>query len=468
VPVRLGGTVGTGVLLADALSVRARRFRAVVVAGLQDGAFPRHPVPEPFLDDADRRALARASGVVLPLHEDVLARERFLFYSAQSRASEVVFLSFRSSDEEGEPQLRSPFVDDVRDLFADELWSARGRRLLAEVTWPPASAPTSLELRRAQAAGAGAGAAEPAPLARPASDAVVALLRARPAEAARGLEAFAGCGVRWLVESVLRPGRIEPDPEPMQRGSLAHAVLDATLRRLKQRTGSARLTPQTRGEAERELREAIREVAGTRAGARARAALRALEVDLLRWLEAECEHGPGLEPQWLEWSFGREDDEHGPLELEGVRITGRVDRIDVGPGGTALVRDYKNSTGYPRASWAQDGHLQAALYAIAARELLGLDPVGAVYQPLRGKDLRPRGAVRPEVAAGAVDNDVVAPEEWEALLAELRATAEDAARRLHEGDIRPCPERCTPKGCAYPGICRAPERADDSPPTVAA
>ena len=136
-----------------------------------------------------------------------------------------------------------------------------------------------------------------------------------------------------------------------------------------------------------------------------------------------------------------------------------MDRIDVGPGNVALVRDYKNSTGYPRATWAQDGHLQAALYAIAARELLGLEPVGAVYQPLRGKDLRPRGAVRPEVADGAVDNDVVDAAEWEALLDDLRGTAEDAARRMHDGDIRPCPERCTPKGCAYPGICRAPERS---------
>ena len=454
VQVRLGGAAGAGVLLADPMSVRARRFRAVVVAGLQDGAFPRHPVPEPFLDDADRRALAGVSGIVLPLHEDVLARERFLFYSAQSRASEIVFLSFRSTDEEGEPQLRSPFVDDVRDLFTEDLWEARGRRLLAEVTWPPASAPTPLELRRAQAAAAGATAAEPAALAPPVSEPVLALLRARETESARGLEAFAGCGVRWLVESVLRPARIDPDPEPMQRGSLAHAVLERTLRGLRDRTGSARLTLGTQDEAERELAAAIRELGGTRGGVRARAALRALEVDLRRWLAAECEHGPGLEPQWLEWSFDA-------LELGGLTVSGRVDRIDVGPGNTAVVRDYKNSVGYPRATWAQEGHLQAALYALAARELLGLDPAGAVYQPLRGRDLRPRGALRPEVAAGAVDNDVVEPAEWEALLDELRGVAEDAARRIHAGDVRPCPERCTPKGCGYPGICRAPEKVTE-------
>jgi ATP-dependent helicase/DNAse subunit B len=109
---------------------------------LQDGAFPRRPEPDSFLADDDRRALARASGVVLPLHEDVLDADRHLFYAAVSRAEEVVFCSFRSSDEEGEPQIPSPFVADVRALFGDELWDRRARRLLADVTWTPAQAPT--------------------------------------------------------------------------------------------------------------------------------------------------------------------------------------------------------------------------------------------------------------------------------------------------------------------------------------
>ena len=49
------GEEGDGVLLADPLEIRARRFRAVFVCGLQDGEFPRRPVPEPFLDDEARR-----------------------------------------------------------------------------------------------------------------------------------------------------------------------------------------------------------------------------------------------------------------------------------------------------------------------------------------------------------------------------------------------------------------------------
>src|SRR3954454_1221147 len=146
------GDAGEGVLLPAPLGIRARRFRAVFVCGLQDGDFPRRPVPEPFLDDDARRGLAAAAGLRLPLHEDVLDRERSLFYACMSRPQEVLVLSWRSSDEEGEPLVASPFLDDVRALFTDQLWEERGRRLLAEVTWAPREAPTPRELRRAQAA----------------------------------------------------------------------------------------------------------------------------------------------------------------------------------------------------------------------------------------------------------------------------------------------------------------------------
>jgi len=41
-----------------------------------------------------------------------------------------------------------------------------------------------------------------------------------------------------------------------------------------------------------------------------------------------------------------------------------------------------------------DRKWQVALYLLAAREVLGLEPVGGLYQPLGAKDLRPRGLLR--------------------------------------------------------------------------
>ncbi len=458
-------TPPAGVLLADPLAIRARRFRAAFVCGLQDGEFPRRPVPEPFLSDEDRRGLALAAGLRLPLHEDVMDRERSLFYAAVSRPEDVLFLSWRSSDEEGEPQAPSAFLDDVRALFTDELWEQRGTRLLADVTWAPRDAPTPHELRRAYAAASGA--SEPAPLGAPATEAVLGLLAARQTEPSRGLEAFAACGVRWLIEQLLRPGRTEPDPEPMQRGSLAHAVLERTLALLRERTGSGRIAPERLAAALAALTDALGERARlqTRETARTRAVLRGLEADLERYLRTEAECGAGYEPAELEWSFGGADDAHGPLPLggEGGLVTGRVDRVDVGPGGAAIVRDYKGRTAVGGAKWGDDLQLQVALYLLAVRELLGLEPVAGLYQPLAGRRLAARGLVRDDVPGRYTRTDLVDAAGFDAALDAARELALRTADDLHAGRLRPCPERCSNRGCRYPAICRAGEPGAERP-----
>ena len=83
-----GPPAGPGaVVLSDPLAIRARRFRAVLVCGLQENEFPLAPAPEPFLSDELRRELAVCSGLRLRPREDALARERYLFYTSVSRAT---------------------------------------------------------------------------------------------------------------------------------------------------------------------------------------------------------------------------------------------------------------------------------------------------------------------------------------------------------------------------------------------
>lgn len=434
------------VLLADPLAIRARRFRAILLCGLQEGELPRRPQAEPFLDDQARAALAVASGLVLPRHEATLPRERSLFYAAVSRPEEVLFLSFRSSDEEGAPQQPSPFLDDVRALFTDALWEDRGRRLLAEVTWPPAEAPTPHELRRAQAALHLQ--PDPEPLHAPRDPEVKHVLAGRDRESARGLETFATCPVKWLIEHVLKPAPVDPDPEAMRRGSLAHAVLERTLRGLEARTGSGRLTPATLEPALEELHAAIAQLQAAARTTPAKAAARALEVDLERYVRHEALNGAAYDPTQLEWSF---DD----YELDGVAVSGRVDRVDV-RGGRAIVRDYKGRTVHPGARWAEDARIQAALYALAVREKLGYTIVGALYQPIGTADQRPRGVVLDDIPGRYVNGDVGDAETLETRLQDARAIAAQAAVDLRAGRIEPCPDRCAYNGgCAHPGICRA-------------
>ena len=458
-----GAPAPAGVLLAQPLEIRARRFRAVFVCGLQDGEFPGRPQPDPFLSDDDRRGLMAAAGLRLPLHEDVLDRERSLFYSAVSRPEDVLFLSWRSSDEEGDPQAPSAFLDDVRALFTEDLWTERGTRLLADVTWAPRDAPTPHELRRAYAAAQEQ--PEPAPLGAPRSAAALGLLAGRETEPARGLEAFAACGTRWLIEQLLRPDRTEPDPEPLQRGSLAHAVLERTLELLRERTGSARLAPERLDAALGCLADALAERARGGPAARSRALLRGLEADLERYLRTEAECGAGYEPTVLEWSFGREQDAHGPLPLgDGAgSVSGRVDRVDVGPDGAAIVRDYKHRVVVGGTKWGDELQLQVALYLLAVRELLGLEPVAGLYQPLTGRKLGARGLVRDDVPGRYTRTDLVDDGAFAAALDAARALAARTAADLHAGRLAPCPERCSSRGCRYPGICRGGEPTREVP-----
>ncbi|HEV7363810.1 MAG TPA: PD-(D/E)XK nuclease family protein, partial [Solirubrobacteraceae bacterium] len=421
--------------------------------GLQEGEFPRRGRPDPFLGDEVRAALG------LPSRADVLAGERVLFYAAVSRSEERLTLSWRSSDEEGNPALPSSFLEDLAALFEDDLVAHPARRRpLAEVTWSPGEAPTPTERARSHAARAPRVPVRPiAPLRSPA-------VLARLAEAVyspSALEVYVGCPVKWLVERRLDPRRMEPKAEPLVRGTFLHAVLDAALTRLRAETGSARVRPATLERARELAREEV-EVRREKLPLSPheptnRAALRRLELDLDRYLAYEAS-ADGWEPEHLELGFGFEDAQFGQLELGGgeLRVRGTIDRVEV-DGERAVVRDYKSTRGHPYAKWADDGILQVGLYMLAVQRLLGLQPVAGVYQPLRG-DLRARGLVRRDAGLREplVDRDFVDAEDFDRAVEEIETLACETARRLRAGELVPNPDSCAFRGgCAHPGICRS-------------
>ncbi len=472
VPAGAGSVSGDGtdaVLLAEPLEVRARRFRAVFVCGLQEGEFPRPSSPEPFLSDERRFELASASGVRLRPREDALAAERYLFYAAVSRATERVFLAYRSSDEEGNLALPSPFIADVAELLDPDWPSRRRRRLLADVVWEPGRAPTERERARTAAdAGAAPGGELPA---RRRVLGAEALGRMRHTEilSAGALEAYSDCPVRWLVERELQPDQLLPDPEPLARGSLMHDVLERLLGEL-----DGPVTPDTLATAQAILDRLLAELGdgggaalgvGSPAVVRA-GALRAIEADLRRYLEHEARTSGEWRPLGLELRFGFDGDERSlpALELgegeERVRVRGLIDRVDVDGSGHAVVRDYKSGARRPAwsaARWREDRQLQVALYMLVIRELTGSEPVAGFYQPLRGEDLRARGAFvkGTPVGCGVVATDARAGEELDEMLADAAQRAVSLAASLRAGELEPSPQNCSRDGCKYPAICRS-------------
>ena len=123
--------------------VRSRCARGASVCcssgRLQERVFPRQGRGEPFLGDHERRAIdaALADAGEAPLglrpHEDPLDAERYQLYAAVSRPTELLVLSWHRADEDGEPAVRSPFVDDVLDVLAPAP-EPRDRRL-GSVGW---------------------------------------------------------------------------------------------------------------------------------------------------------------------------------------------------------------------------------------------------------------------------------------------------------------------------------------------
>ena len=432
--------------------IRARRFEAVFVCGLQEGEFPRPQASEPFLSDDDRRALAKASDLRLTPREDELDRERHLFYVCASRAERLLALSARFSDEEGNPQVQSFLVEEARDRLD---FGQAEVRTLADVTWDLRDAPTEAEWERALAlSGPRHDPVQPDGLHDPA---VLARLTERRLSAG-ALEAFADCPVKWLVDRILRPEALEPDPEQLVRGSFAHSVLEATYRRL----GEA-VTPANLERAEEILLEELSGQQGrfpiSPRETRLRTAVRKLEFDLLRHLRREAGAGSEFVPAHLEVAFGGGEEELPPLRIgsEGVEITGRIDRVDV-RGGQAVVQDYKTGkTTFPVAKWEDKNRLQVALYMLAVRDLLELEPVAGLYVSL-GNGKGPRGLVRDDAAdevGDVIKQDRRPQPEFEEQLVRARERVGELAARMRAGEVRPCPETCAWNGgCSYPSICR--------------
>jgi ATP-dependent helicase/DNAse subunit B len=446
-------SVAGAVSVLDPLALRARRVRALFVCGLQEGAFPARARPRPFLAEEERRRLAEVSGLRLGQQEDVLAAERYLLYAALSRPEERLILSWHVANDDGEATSRSLFVDDACDLFEEGLSRNRLRRPLGAVDGAP-SPPAD------RAAGS---------VAEWLSDAqLLAGLRAHTWSAS-SLERWIGCPVAWFVQRMLNPDAFDPDPEPLARGGLAHAALNDTLEVLRRETGTARLTPASLTRARELLAEALERREAEHplsvAPERRTTVRRRLHVDLERYLRYAAEHESPLEPTELELAFGiAEGDDRGePSSLPvfelagGVRLRGRIDRVDVSEDGAAVVYDYKSSKAPPAARWMKDGNLQVALYMRAVEDLLGLQVAGGLYQPLSGADLRARGVLDGDRDLGidCVSSDVVDRMAVRELLEEALAAARAAAEEAGRGELVPRPQTCAFRGgCMYPTICR--------------
>jgi RecB family exonuclease len=286
------------------------------------------------------------------------------------------------------------------------------------------------------------------------------------------LEGFDVCSYRWFVSHELSPQPLDPAPDPLVQGGIVHAALYSLY---KERPGGDPL-PRSASLAawiarSRELVEEIAAARGLGEHPAERAMLARVEGLLARFLAEEAGREPaGFEPWLLEAGFSEsEEAERSPLEIDGWRLHGAIDRVDRTADGRALVLDYKLSSKVsPRVKLEEEAKLQLQLYLIAVAELWGAEIVGGLYHPLRAtSERRPRGLVLEDAAAelggyGLAKTDGVNREEFEELLTDARRRAGEIVARMRAGQIDrdPGPREglrdhgVCPTFCDFAPICR--------------
>ena len=484
-PRRAGDDAGR-VAVVDLLRARTRRFDAVFVLGLEEGSLPRRSGGSPFLDDDARRALdQRGARLERP---DPVENDRYLFYTACTRASQRLYLVREAADDDGSPREASPFWHDVQSLFElDDVRRWTRRRPLSALTWPLEDAPTERERLRALAELAADDTGTAKALARAngwerrleralaafqrptriTHPLVLEQLGSRTSFGVTELERFADCSSAWFVERFLDPKTIDAEPDAKQRGSVAHNALYRFFTRVPAELGVEKLEPQHVEAATSLMRECLDEsVARVRMDLtemQERELHQTLWRDLSAFVEEECESPSPLVPRRFEVSFGSEraaPELQRGLELGGgLTLSGKIDRIDVDPfGARGVVQDYKSGkSAYSARQIESELRLQIPLYMLVLRDLVGLEPLGGLYRPLAGAR-KPRGLVRgseEETLPGYVSHDYLDEEAFWGLVETARGTATALAERIREGDVRhdPLGGEC-PAWCDLWTVCR--------------
>jgi RecB family exonuclease len=254
----------------------------------------------------------------------------------------------------------------------------------------------------------------------------------------------------------------------MLRGQVVHAALNRFYASLPRELDSERVTPENLERALELVRRCLDDA--LESGVRLdltdleRAELRyTLVADLEGFVRDEAESDVQFVPRRLEVSFG--SDRAAPelqrgLDLgEGIRLSGKIDRIDIDPfSARGIVQDYKSGrSAHSARDIERELRLQIPLYVLALRDLVGVEPLGGVYRALSGRR-HTRGMLREssrEDLPGFMKDDYLDEDAFWAQVETARGLASTSAQRIRAGDVRHDPKHgeC-PAWCDLWTICR--------------
>ncbi|MGD9888987.1 MAG: PD-(D/E)XK nuclease family protein [Halothiobacillaceae bacterium] len=271
---------------------------------------------------------------------------------------------------------------------------------------------------------------------------------------ARVLELQSACAFRAFAELRLAANALEePDlgPDARERGNLVHAVMEALWGELGNQAALLSLDDASlQALVLRHVQAVVDELARRHASVWP-TRLQALEVArltelVLAWLALERERSP----------FTIEAREQKQvIEIGGLQLNVKVDRIDCLANNKRLVMDYKTGTAKP-AQWAGERPEapQLPLYAVSLEHVSAL-----AFAQMQAGDLAFAGLAD---AQGADTGLTQAQQDWSEVLAEYRRVLEALAEDFRTGRAEVNPRK--PNVCTYcplTMLCRIHEQAGE-------
>lgn len=385
-------------------------FDALWVSGLTDDAWPFAVRPNPFLPIA----LQKKAGIPEASAETSLALDRQLTAGWAGAANQVIF--------------SWPRKDGDRELVASPLIPAA-----AEEGAKIPAYPRFRDVVFAQRAALRERRDETGP----------AVPRKQVHGGTRVLADQAACPFRAFAHWRLRAEALaspEPGPDARARGQLLHALMAGLWRELR---SSAALAGDVEPVLDKAARGAVKEVG-------LEGAFAELEVERLRklageWLAVERERGP----------FEVIHVEHRrQLDIRGLTLTGRIDRMDRLQDGAHALIDYKTGSRVTPNDWmgARPDDPQLPLYAVTAQE--GISAVA--FARVRTGNMKFFGFSQQEDAIPGAKTVL----DWPALVAGWKAELEKLAGEFAGGHAPVDPKRGfqTCRNCDLQTLCRVHER----------
>ena len=366
----------SGVFVASALDGRGLSFEAIVLMGLSEGEFPKQEREDILLRESDRAAL----NLETKLHGD----EATFFYQAITRGRQRLLLTHPYLAEDGQAWEPSPFWAEIRRVNVGSLEvRVRGdaggvdpAEAASKVEWVESAQDFDIHIKNG-----------------------IEVLRARMNPKASGiyegelfdlserfgaghgwsasrLESYGTCPFEFFVAYALglEPRTpLEEGFDVRMLGSMLHKILeevyatDDPLKNLQERARK------------------VFESAPGDYGFRPTALWELQKVELTRVLEktirALDEASQGLAPFRMEARFGMGKPSLVVNTSAGeVRLHGYIDRLDAAPDGSLRVIDYKAGSAPISSNHLKEGRrLQLPIYALAARDALGLGEVSSGF-----------------------------------------------------------------------------------------